>query len=475
MFAIKFGTIQMNWTLSKTIVLMINLLWSLSVCSVEVDPVLLYQAHYEKSLAGVYDKDDWLFIIAEVPTDSDKQPKIHYEAKTMLQTQHLLKQFILKQMDFSVLKSHDFHGRLAADFDELLVSGDFYNFSINAISVRLLENKGVSNKYRRVTALKKNELSKVKINLSAILNKLFVVNYLLNNAYENNELLASYYFNLGLLREAYFYKWQQLRQRYYLVNYPLLDKKPFQSRQLLRRVLEADSKDYQLDWLKQIPANTELFAEVQDDIGGMDPLGQGLLDWLLASNLPEEDYQKQLEKVLKRLDNLTPNSLIKAEFKFLQKNSLQIKKMKDSQPILQVVLNQQGFLVLDAGYSNKSNTFFEQAIDLFKQGRNIDKVLILLQQSVEESPRHAESWVYLGSVWKYKKDYINALAAFQQASLLNHGDIENQANIAEIYLELNQIGLAKAYLYYLQQQPAKKLSVYTQKIISRLINFEDKE
>jgi len=461
--------------LNRIMVFLMVIIWNAPAFSVESNPVFLYQKLYQKSPVGVYSQNDWLFVISEIPIDSDKQPKIYYEAKAMLQTQRLLKQFVLAQADLSGVKQHNFNGRLALDFDELVASGYFYRFSINDIPVRILDNKAYQNKYRRVTAVKMSALSTVKLNLVTILNESFIIKNLLGNARNNNALLARYYFDLGLLREAYFYKWQQLKQKYYLVNYPILDKTPFQSRWYLRRIFTTDPKDYQLDWLKQLPANVELFTRVQVDIGSMDRLGQGLLDWLLTAALPVQAYEQQLDKVMQRLESLSPNAQVKAEFSFLKKNRMSQLALEKYPSILQAILNQQGFLILDTAYSDASNAYFEQAVSLFNQGREIDQVLTLLIQSLAESPRHIQSWVYLGSVLKYKKHYIESLAAFQQASLLNHSDPDNQANIEEIYLELKQQQIAKAYLYYLQQQPVKNLSAYTKKVMSHLINIEDKK
>ncbi len=461
--------------LNRIIVFLMVVIWNAPAFSVESNPVLLYQKLYQKSPVGVYSQGEWLLVVAEVPIDSDKQPKIYYEAKAMLQTQHLLKQFILTNADLSGLKQHGFNGRLALDFDELVASGDFYPFNMNNISVRLLDNKAYKSQYRRVTALKASALSSARLELFKTLNKSFIIQKLLSHARNDNALLARYYFDLGLLREAYFYKWQQLKSTYYLVNYPILDKTPFQSRQYLRRIFTTDPKDYQLDWLNQLPANAELFAQVQADIGHMDRLGQGLLDWLLAATLPVQDYEQQLDKVMQRLEPLAPNAQIEAEFVFLKKNRIS-KLVLDTYPsILQAILNQQGFLILDTAYSDESNAYFEQAVNLFNQGQQVDKVLTLLIKSLAESPRHSQSWVYLASVLKYKKHYIESLAAFQQASLLNHSNTDNQANIAEIYLALKQQQLAKVYLYYLQQQPVKNLSAYTKKVMSHLINIEDKK
>lgn len=461
--------------LNRIIVFLMVVIWNTPAFSVESNPVVQYQKLYQKSPMGVYSQGEWLLVVAEVPMNSDKQPKIYYEAKAMLQTQQLLNQFVLLQADLSGLKLHGFNGRLALDFDELVASGDFYHFSINNISVRLLDNKAYKSQYRRVTALKESALSSARLELFKTLNNSFIIQKLLSHARNNNALLARYYFDLGLLREAYFYKWQQLKSTYYLVNYPILDKTPFQRRQYLRRIFTTDSKDYQLDWLKQLPANAELFAQIQADIGNMDRLGQGLLDWLLAATLPMQDYEQQLDKVIQRLEPLAPNAQVKAEFVFLKKNRIS-KLVLDTYPsILQDILNQQGFLILDTKYSDENTAYFEQAVSLFNQGRKVDKVLTLLIQSLVESPRHIKSWVYLGAVLKYKKHYIESLAAFQQASLLNHSDPDNQANIAEIYFELKQPELAEAYLYYLQQQPVKNLSAYTKKVMSHLVNIKDKK
>jgi hypothetical protein len=439
------------------------------------EPILVYQQYYTESTAGVYQQADWLFVVAEQEKLASKQPAIYYEGKTMLQTQVLLKKYVLQHAQLKALKQHGFTGRLAVDLDELVASGDFYDFRLDAIQVKILKNNADKKRHRRVTAVKANELSSAKASLLKHVDINILISQLLKQAAQksNKDLLARYYFDLGLLREAYFYKWQQLSQNYYLVNYPALDKTPFQSRLLLRKVLNTSAENYDLDWLKKLPANAELFAQVKSEISGLDRIGQSLLDFLLMPALAPDKQKQQFDKLRKTLDMMTPNATIQLELDFLQASQERFGQDKDLAYLLGRVFAQQGFLILDASYSADSNLHFTQAKALFDKGRSIDKVANLLQQSILESPRHTASWIYYGSVLKYQKQYTQALAAFQQASLLDHTDTENQANIADIYMQMKQPNLARPYLYYLQQQPIKNLSTYTQKVLSQLIQIKD--
>jgi len=439
------------------------------------EPILIYQQNYTESAVGVYPQGEWLFVVAEQEKLSSNQPSIYYEGKTMLQTQALLKRYVLQHAQLKDLKQHGFTGRLAIDLDELIASGDFYNFSLDAIQVKILENNADKNRHRRVTALKISELSLAKAKLLKHADINLLVSRLLKLAAQKSskDLLVRYYFELGLLREAYFYKWQQLSQNYYLVNYPALDTTPFQSRLLLRKVLNTSAENYDLDWLKQLPANAELFAQVKSEISGLDRIGQSLLDFLLMPALAPDKQKQQFDKLRKTLDLMEPNATIQSELDFLQASQMQFRQDKNLADLIVQVFAQQGFLILDASYSTDSNPHFIQAKDLFDQGRSIDKVADLLQQSILQSPRHTASWIYYGSVLKYQKQYLKALSAFQQASLLDHADTENQANIADIYIQLKQPNLARPYLYYLQQQPVKNLSTYTQKVLSQLIQIKD--
>jgi len=437
--------------------------------------ILLYQQHYGQSPEGVYLQGDWLFVIAEQKKEDRSHPSIYYEGKTMLKTQALLKRYVLQQADLSALKKHSVQGRLGLDIDELILSGDFYAFSLNAISIKVLENKADKIRYRRVTALKLIELSKAKLQLVAESRLENIVNYVLNQA-ENrsdNALLARYYFDLGLLREAYFYKWQQLSQDYYLVNYPALDSTPFQSRQLLRQVLTTPVEEYDLNWLQQLPANPELLAQVKENIGGLDRIGQSLLDILLLPAVLAEQQTMLWDRVKQALNFLEPNRSIQAELNFMQASRESMQQTVFETDLLAQVMKQQGFLIIDEKYSAEPSAQFKQAKALFEQGKSVNSVAELLRQAIRSAPRHAESWVYYGSVLKYQKKYQQALAAFQQASLLNHADTENQANIAAIYLQLKQTAIAKAYLYYLQQQPITNVSAYTQKVMTQLKQIKD--
>jgi len=438
-------------------------------------PILIYQQQYVQSPVGVYTQGEWLFVIAEQEKGDGSQPAMHYEGETMLQTQALLKRYVLQQADFLALKQHGFKGRLGADVDELIQSGDFYDFSLNAVAVKVLENTSDKMRHRRVTALKGAELSQLKVNLLPQKRIEYLLRHLFTQAEskKNNALLARYYFDLGLLREAYFYKWQQLSKDYYLVNYPVSDATPFQTRQLLRQVLTTEAKNYDLDWLQQLPANPELFAQIKGQVGGLDRIGQSLLDILLLPALANEQQSIAYSRSKHALSFIEPNKSVQAELDFFQASRGEGQQKALNSDLLSAVLNQQGFLIIDEKYSAESNAYFQQAKALFDQGKSIDKVAGLLRKSIQKSPRHADSWVYYGSVLKYKKQYTQALSAFQQASLLNHNNIENQANIADIYLQLKQTAIAKTYLYYLQQSSTENVSEYTQKVITYLQQIKD--
>jgi len=438
-------------------------------------PILIYQQQYAQSPVGVYTQGEWLFVIAEQEKGDGSQPAMHYEGKTMLQTQALLKRYVLQQTDFLALKQHGFKGRLGVDVNELILSGDFYDFSLNAVEVKVLENKSDKMHHRRVTALKVTELSQAKLNLLSQNHIEHLLRYLFTQAESksNNALLARYYFDLGLLREAYFYKWQQLSKDYYLVNYPALDAAPFQARQLLRQVLTTEAKNYNLDWLQQLPANPELFAQIKENIGGLDRIGQSLLDVLLLPALTNEKQAVVWHRSKQALSFIEPNKAVQSELDFFQASREALQSETLNSELLSEVLNQQGFLIIEEKYSAESNSYFQQAKILFDQGKSIDKVAELLRKSIQKSPRHAGSWVYYGSVLKYQKHYHQALAAFQQASLLNHSGIVNQANIADIYLQLKQTAIAKPYLYYLQQLSTENVSAYTKKVITNLQQIKD--
>jgi len=382
---------------------------------------------------------------------------------------------VVKTTDLSVLKKHGVKGRLGLDLNELIASGNFYNFSLNNISTRILENLTIDGQHKRVTALSKKELSEATLSLSAVANEPYLINLLINKAKkrENNALLASYYFDLGLIREVVFYKIQQLSQGYFLVNYPSLDKDPFQSRQLLRKVLASKPGDYDINWLKLLPANPELIKLVQEQIDVTDRLGKITLDLLIMPVLSAKRKQEQFDKINQTLNLLLPNPAVQKEVDFLQKNGVVDFDTQHLPNVLRSSIKQHGFLNIDQTYSDSSNVYFEQAKALFSQGHSINKVIELLYQSIGVSPRHEQSWVYLGSSLKYKKQYLAALACFQQASFLDHNDLENQANIADIYLQLKQFKVAKAYLYYLQHQTGKNLSAYTQKMIRTLQLIKD--
>ena len=436
--------------------------------SVELrDPVALYQKKYLNTQAGVFEDKEWLFVIANISITSSKQPAMHYEGKAMLQTQALMKEYILNRADLKPLLAHGIKGTLGADINARIQQGRFYDFRLNDFSIRVIESRVIKNHRRRVSVFRADDLQGVLIRFSTEFDMQQLINQLLMTAErgENNALLAQYYFDLGLLRAAYFYKIQQLSQIYYLVNYPAPVKSPFKSRKLLRTILTTNPKDYELSWLKDLPANPELFDVIQQQLEPTDWLGKSVLALLL---MPATANPDQFDKVIQALNHLSPDDIVKNELHFLEQNSAKLSSNEILADVLLTSLKNHGFLMMDESYNAESNPAFFQAKTLFSQGKSIDRVIELLCQSIKTSPRHVASWVYLGSALKYKKQYVAALAVFQQASLLDHQDIETQANIADLYLQLKQFSIAQAYLYVLQKHPIKNSSSYVQKVINTL-------
>ena len=119
-------------------------------------------------------------------------------------------------------------------------------------------------------------------------------------------------------------------------------------------------------------------------------------DELLAStSTPNSGETKLLQRALDCSNNI--------EVFLSSLNKFNIKTIQSSYktPILSQVATCQGFATFRDSLSNAQPLMMPRIKQLFKEGRDIELAIYLLEQAVEESPRNTEVWEYLASAYKY--------------------------------------------------------------------------
>ncbi len=109
------------------------------------------------------------------------------------------------------------------------------------------------------------------------------------------------------------------------------------------------------------------------------------------------------------------------------------------------------FLMANKIVNPKSSELFLEAIDLFRNKKELDSSIVKFQESILSYPT-ANSYYELGNVWMSKKDYNNALLAFEMAEKLGYEPFAKvMYNKACLYSLTDQEELAGEYLEYALQ------------------------
>ena len=117
---------------------------------------------------------------------------------------------------------------------------------------------------------------------------------------------------------------------------------------------------------------------------------------------------------------------------------------------MQLTLKTFGHLKIDTNLSREPNTYFQEASALFRKGQEPDRIEKLLVRSLATSPRHLDSWEYLGALLFALGRTEEALIVYNQLYQLDSSNLETAAHIAECYHHLGFSGLARSYANHLE-------------------------
>ena len=121
-------------------------------------------------------------------------------------------------------------------------------------------------------------------------------------------------------------------------------------------------------------------------------------------------------------------------------------------PIWRYVLNSFGrldFPVAEKPMQQKATELFNESRKLFAQGRELDRILKLLQQSIELDARSSEKWRYYGAALRTAGKSLDAVVAYHQALTLNGKDELALTDVSLLYEKLECHELARGTAWYI--------------------------
>ena len=124
----------------------------------------------------------------------------------------------------------------------------------------------------------------------------------------------------------------------------------------------------------------------------------------------------------------------------------------ETAPFWRYALNSFGrldFPVVDNGKQQKAAALFNESKKLFAQGRELDRILKLLQQSIELDARSSEKWRYYGAALRTANKHLDAVVAYHQTLTLNNKDELALTDVCLLYERLGYHELAFGTAWYI--------------------------
>lgn len=90
----------------------------------------------------------------------------------------------------------------------------------------------------------------------------------------------------------------------------------------------------------------------------------------------------------------------------------------------------------------KAQGIFKEAKSLYSQGRDLERIIALLKQSIEYDPNDFEKWRYLGAALRTAGDSFDAVLAYNEAMVLNPKDDLSQVDSCVLYKRMGYGALA---------------------------------
>jgi len=440
------------------------------------DAYITYKTYFEDESTGFYSKENFIFFIAEVEIASRKVKRSYYEAKAMLLVNDLLKKYIIEGLVLPEKNDIPYEGKLRAKINELFKSGNYVDINISNIRGRIIENWSKNNIYRYVYAVPVHQLEKQRKQLNKNTEDIgFYVYKVFEQAKEEDQYheLMTFYLELGLIEDAMHYQKQILKNKYNLINF-YYPKNPFLERKELRKILtyaSNNNKNLDTDAINTLPGNFEIITHVINSKYKGDPLASIIFYFTLLPDTPEKKHRVIFERIIENINSL------KKYYQSFKEYSLMLQTLRngmdksffEQNDVLAYSSLTLGHLEFDNTLSGKTNQYFEEADGFFQKGINKEKIKQLLLKSISISPRHSDSWNYLGAVLLVDNFVKEALILHTQAYQIDNSNIETIAHIADCYYRLNYKTLANNYAEHLKLLNKNIGNNFVNKIIQKIL------
>ena len=435
-----------------------------------------YEALLSEKTTGTYSEDGFVFFIVDIEISGRRVNRKVYEGQAMLRVKDLIKIFFTQGISINTSGIENYKGPIRHKIDGLLSANNTHDFKMNNLQGRVLVNEAVKKNGKRyyryvfsiadeVVKKKKKELSSVEIDIAYLVRKTFQ-EALVKDQYQE---LASYYLEMGLWEDAICFQRKTLSQKFNLVNYyHSID--PMAERKCLRALLEdATHIGDPAIILKKLPGNINALNVIISAYDNQPPLNKVILQLTKLPAVSEKDLAQNYKKLNELLSTIGSGDGLVEYLQVVE--GLQMQKGTHSFTNENIIRNSfiaLGHLNMDETLKKSENNFFHSAIQHFKKGGDKNIIRQLLVKSIRESPRHAESWNYLGALMTAEDLPYEAVVLHTQAYYLDNNNLETMANLADCYLRLGKKNLAMNYAVYMNILNEKVKSKFVSKVILKI-------
>lgn len=441
------------------------------------DAYITYKVSLLEKTTGTYEQDGFVFFIADIEIDNKRVKKGVYEGKAMLKVKDLIKKYLSDELRLNKSSLKRYRGPIRKKIDSLIATNNHFDFNMKNLHGRVLVNQSVRKNgcryYRYVFSValdiikkKKKELSSVEVNAAYLVRKVFL--QAKNN--DQHQELISYYLEMGLWEDAIYFQRKILSATFWLVNY-YQTSNAIEERKYLRKILsDSEQLSDPAAVLKRLPGNIEALDAIINGMKKDQLLEKIVLQITKLPAISNDDLQQEYKNLNQKIVVADEGSSAIREYAQILSGIQAVKEKNNFSKggILYNSVVSLGHLEIDNSLSKKENNFFLSAQQLFRTGGNKQKIQDLLIQSILASPRHADSWNYLGALMTASNRLYEAIVFHTQAYFIDNSNLETMANIADCYLRLGKKKLAMNYAVYMEILNQKTNNWFVDKIILKI-------
>ncbi len=386
------------------------------------DAHTVYFNQYETSPAGIIVDSGIVFSTVILPY-SQNASKRSVRTKAMLAAgKQLIEHYALPSQQSST-------GSKSLD-QALLRQRDI---RLNKLPSRVLVNRQEGDQYRYVLAVEESHVKKIlsgQIDKSVSASDVITVLQQMDMG-AHYSYLSQVLSELGLPEIALQWQKKELAKEINLTNYYQPSRIPFHERKKVQELL-ADATPG-LDWLYDLPASPIVieYHLKHNDLSAAEVLAfESIMLPALESQTYQQAQKKWSQGELNYLPTLSREQSLESPYKAVQRFP--------------------GHIWFGLTFSDQPTPAFVKAKALFERGVELDKIITLLKEGINLSPRHSESWQYLGAAFIAKEQWQEAAVAYLQWIVLQPDNIEAVSRFAESLYRMGLKNESARFIPYLR-------------------------